>query len=40
MADVRYDGNLSSNNPLIQFTEGFTLSNRPPRFSASVGFKF
>lgn len=40
MADVRYDGNLSKNNPLIQFTEGFTLSNRPPRFSASVGFKF
>jgi len=40
MLDVRYDGNLSDNNPLIQFTEGFTLSNRPPRFSASIGFKF
>jgi hypothetical protein len=40
MFDVRYDGNLSDNNPLVEFTEGFTLSTRPPRLSASVGFKF
>jgi len=40
MLDVRYDGNLSDNNPLVEFTEGFTLSTRPPRLSASVGFKF
>lgn len=40
MFDVRYDGNFADNNPLVQFTEGFTLSNRPPRFSTSVGFKF
>jgi hypothetical protein len=40
MLDVRYDDNLSDNNPLVEFTEGFTLSTRPPRLSASVGFKF
>ena len=40
MLDVRYDGNLSDNNPLVEITEGFTLSTRPPRLSASVGFKF
>jgi len=40
MLDVRYDGNLSDNNPLVEFTEGFTLSTRPSRLSASVGFKF
>lgn len=40
MLDVRYDDNLSDNNALVEFTEGFTLSTRPPRLSASVGFKF
>jgi hypothetical protein len=40
MLDVRYDGNLSDNSPLVEFTEDFTLSTRPPRLSASVGFKF
>jgi len=40
MFDARYDGNLSDNTPLVEFTEDFTLSNRQPRLSASVGFKF
>jgi len=40
MIDLRYDGNLSSEDGTVNFIKDFAVSQRPAKVAASVGFRF